>query len=130
MADDLTQAERDVIAERRRQVGVEGWTAEHDDRHADGTLATAAACYAAPHATLRVAPRRYAGPILLWPWEWRWFKPQHGRRRCLVKAAALLIAEIERLDRASETPRTVQYDDPQQITLQRIKDARFGGEEA
>jgi hypothetical protein len=34
----------------------------------------------------------------LWPWGAHWWKPKTGRRD-LVRAAALLVAEIERLDR-------------------------------
>ena len=36
----------DVAAERKRQIEVEGWTAEHDDYHPPGELAQAGACYA------------------------------------------------------------------------------------
>ncbi len=36
-----------IAAERQRQMTAEGWTHEHDDEHDDGSLATAAACYAA-----------------------------------------------------------------------------------
>ena len=36
----------------------------------------------------------------LWPWDAEWFKPSSSRRD-LVKAAALLLAEIERDDRAA-----------------------------
>jgi hypothetical protein len=83
----------DVVKERFRQVMVEGWTAGHDDQHDDGELARAAACYANP---------MFKGGVLLlptgWPWAARWWKSTN-RRRDLVKAAALLIAEIERLDR-------------------------------
>jgi hypothetical protein len=43
----LSAAATDVLAERKRQVEAEGWTIEHDDRHPDGELAVAAACYAA-----------------------------------------------------------------------------------
>ncbi len=39
-----SQALLDVIAERRRQVEVEGWSPEHDDAHMDKSLADAAAC--------------------------------------------------------------------------------------
>lgn len=34
-----------------------------------------------------------------WPWGAGTFKPSEDRRRDMVKAAALLLAEIERLDR-------------------------------
>jgi hypothetical protein len=36
----------------------------------------------------------------MWPWARQWWKPT-GARRDLVKAAALLLAEIERIDRAA-----------------------------
>lgn len=36
----------DVAAERRRQIGVEGWSEEHDDTHSNREMAIAAACYA------------------------------------------------------------------------------------
>lgn len=41
------------------------------------------------------------GPTTVWPWDWAWWKPKNPRRD-LVRAAALIIAEIERLDRAAE----------------------------
>ena len=41
-----SQAIRDVVAERERQTRDEGWSAEHDDAHASGQLARAAAAYA------------------------------------------------------------------------------------
>lgn len=42
----LSPAALAVIAERRRQIEVEGWTHEHDDQHQVGDLASAGACYA------------------------------------------------------------------------------------
>lgn len=87
----ISAAARDVLGERQRQMEVEGWTPEHDDEHGDGQMARAAACYAmAGHPTMR--------PIY-WPWAMKWWKPR-DKRRNLVRAAALLIAEIERVDRA------------------------------
>jgi hypothetical protein len=94
--DRLSHATADVIAERRRQIQAEGWTPEHDDEHAGGELAQAAAYYAL-HSTGRF------NDIRLWPWSPDWFKPT-DRRRDLVKAAAMIIAEIERLDRAAAMP--------------------------
>lgn len=35
-----------IASERQRQIEQEGWTTEHDDTHADGEMARAAACYA------------------------------------------------------------------------------------
>lgn len=91
------QAVGDVLAERQRQVEVEGWTPEHDDQHEVGELATAAACYAG-NAGGYVWAGGWPGEV--WPWAREWWKPSTPRRD-LVKAAALIIAEIERLDRAA-----------------------------
>ncbi|MBU9579576.1 hypothetical protein KTE26_14170 [Ralstonia mannitolilytica] len=89
-------AVRDVIAERIRQVTHEGWTVDHDDAHDKGEMAEAAACYA------REAATPHAGLPNGWPWSRRWWKPTTPRRM-LVKAGALILAEIERLDRAAPT---------------------------
>lgn len=102
-----SSAEIDVLQERRRQVNEEGWTPEHDDQHQRGELARAAAAYAV-HWTME-GYRTFFGDFL-WPWDKEWWKPgrlETGkvaimRRRNLVKAAALLLAEIERLDRLEE----------------------------
>lgn len=83
----------EIAAERRRQIEAEGWTPEHDDSHVMGELAMAAACYAAPTMFARAD-----GLPELWPWSREWWKPK-DRRRNLVIAAALIAAEIERLDR-------------------------------
>jgi hypothetical protein len=93
---ELTAAARDVLAERRRQVQVEGWTPEHDDCYRDRDLAAAAACYAT-HAASRNGS--VVHPPIIWPWNTNHWKPTTPRRD-LVKAAALILAEIERLDRA------------------------------
>jgi hypothetical protein len=91
----LTNAARDVLAERVRQVEVEWWAPEHDDLHIDGELAEAAAAYASE------AAHSWGGVPGGWPWAAKWWKPGTPRRN-LVKAGALILAEIERLDRASE----------------------------
>lgn len=115
-----SQAVDDVIAERRRQIEVEKWTPDHDDEwNMRRELASAAACYALAASMSeygrhlnhedgnRGLLRKWTpveGSTLLarlWPWDWRWWKPT-TRRADLVKAAALAIAEIERLDRAGE----------------------------
>ncbi|QGZ56702.1 hypothetical protein [Paraburkholderia acidiphila] len=89
-----TQAVRDVVAERRRQVEVEGNLPEDDDLYIDGDLIRAAICYA------RSAGGFNAGNVPgQWPWMLEWWKPTTPRRD-LVKAGALILAEIERLDRA------------------------------
>lgn len=79
-----------IAEERQRQIDVEGWMAEHDDRHIKGELANAAACYARyPH---------FPWPNKNWPWSIEWWKPTPKNRiRELQKAGALVAAEIDRL---------------------------------
>ena len=98
-----TAAARDVLAERERQVSAEGWTPEHDDKHANGQMAVAAGYYALacgfPH-------ERDIGNGHLpnhWPWDAYWWKPRDHRNN-LMRAGALILAEIERLDRAAAPP--------------------------
>lgn len=110
----------EVRQERVRQMKAEGWTPEHDDEHDRGQMADAAACYliadwpTTEYVLRPVLRRTYArytdDPDVEigghksvprpWPWEALWWKPKE-RRRNLIRAAALIIAEIERLDRAS-----------------------------
>lgn len=94
----MGRAALDVIAERRRQIETEGWTAEHDDQHGEGQLATAAGCYVLYSDVYPLA----GDPPPAWPWDDVWWKPKDYRRD-LVRAAALIVAEIERLDRAALT---------------------------
>lgn len=90
----LSPAAQDVLAERVRQIEEEGFTPADDDFHAHlGSLARAAACY-----TLSAVGMAPAGG--LWPWPARWWKPKDPRRD-LVRAGALILAEIERIDRAT-----------------------------
>lgn len=102
----LTDAARDVLFEWARQIDGEGFVEEHDDGHATGDLARAAAAYAY-FGSLDEATRTSDRPGSfirflvneLWPASWtNWWKPK-SRRADLVRGAALLIAEIERLDR-------------------------------
>ncbi|WP_186058901.1 hypothetical protein [Burkholderia gladioli] len=100
----MTSAESDVLAERRRQRTEEGWTAESDDLQTAGQLSGAASAYAA-FASDALDPASLGSmnynirPPKPWPWEREWWKPSTVRR-ALVKAAALILAEIERIDRA------------------------------
>ncbi|WP_448196086.1 ead/Ea22-like family protein [Raoultella planticola] len=102
----VTAAAADVLAERQRQVTTEGWTPEHDDKYEHGQLAGAASCYAR-HVNSRgwvfhSDPDNYRQEpeSTNWPWHHDWWKPTNPRRD-LVKAGALILAEIERLDRAA-----------------------------
>ncbi|ESS38019.1 hypothetical protein P355_0145 [Burkholderia cenocepacia KC-01] len=93
---EVTNAARDVLAERRRQVEQEGWTPAHDDQYRDHELSCAAGCYA-----MHTLAYPAGDPPPAWPWAADWWKPTTHRRN-LVKAGALIQAAIERLDRAGE----------------------------
>lgn len=103
-AGDTWAALQIVFDERRRQVTAGGWTAEHDDRHNGGELALAAVAY-----LLADDPDEAE---VFWPWDPDWFKPAGrdlgadpspaDRVRELTKAGALLLAEIERIQREIE----------------------------
>lgn len=104
----------EIAAERRRQIAAEGWTREQDRLLPDGELARAASVYAwAAALPARVRTTVQDGNSWaslnvwrrIWPWEERWWKPKTPRRD-LIRAAALIVAEIERLD-SKEKP-----DDP------------------
>ena len=99
---DMTQAALDVLAERRRQVEVEGWTPEHDDEHSLGEMAALAAFYAVPDGVREwdFSGTGYGDTLAeaLLPSGWT-ARAGEDRRRDLVKAGALILAEIERLDR-------------------------------
>lgn len=88
----LSPAAADVLAERHRQIAVKGWTPDHDDTYIGCELAAAAISYIEP-----MEAENY------WPADWHdsSFRPSDYRRN-LVKATALLLAEIERLDRQSQ----------------------------
>jgi len=95
----MSQAIQDVTTERNRQVDKEGYDHDHDDQYETGELAIAGYCYA-NHAVYRI---RHGEKIKLktpinWPWSGEFWKPKNPRQD-LVRSAALIIAEIERIDR-------------------------------
>ncbi len=98
--DSRTRAAVDVLSERRRQIEVEGLAPDLDDELSDGSIAMAGACYAAHAACQARGAEAPDGPPKDWPLEASRWKPSEPRRN-LVKAAAMLLAEIERLDRAA-----------------------------
>lgn len=81
-----------IAQERARQVGL-GWSAEHDARHLGGTLIRAAIAYATD-ATRHQALRKNVP--MGWPWKVEDWHPGTKVRE-LVKAGALIAAEIDRL---------------------------------
>jgi hypothetical protein len=99
-----------IAAERAAHISREGWTPEHDDEHNEGELAYAAACYAftaAEQVRGDATPFDQRAPLIYWPWDSKWWKPKDQRRN-LVRAGALIAAEIDRLDRASSSKAPLQ----------------------
>ena len=87
-----------IAQERIRQIEVEGFDSAHDCEHTNGELAGAGACYALYFWSRTDAER-------LFPWK-DWFKPSETDRiRNLVKAGALIAAEIDRLQFSEEAKR-------------------------
>jgi hypothetical protein len=86
----------ELAKERCDQTAKHGWSREHDDTHDSGELAEAAAAYALVSTQQPGADDMAAG---VWPLEWDAMRPK-DRRRNLVIAGALIIAEIERIDRS------------------------------
>jgi HPt (histidine-containing phosphotransfer) domain-containing protein len=133
---------KDIAAERQRQINMEGWTAAHDDAHDLGQIAAAAGVYA-----LVASGRHLDIAAQFWPWDYQWWKPCDARRN-LVKAGALIVAEIQRLDRAAgleaehtcssqyrmrelpdpECPACTPSDTPQSDPIQAAIDADNGGQ--
>lgn len=96
-----------ITAERARQVSQEGWTLEHDDEHDNSELLDAADCYLQQgmHTARGGDSSQEDGWTMgAWPWERSWWKPDYlDPIPNLVKAAALIAAEIDRLQRLRES---------------------------
>lgn len=108
----VTEGVQLIANERRRQIEVEGFSAEHDDSYGDFPMAEAAVCYA-QHVADRgwldpegiaeyrsdevISPEVQGRGMYGWPkhWDKAWWKP-HSILRDLVKAGALIAAEIDR----------------------------------
>lgn len=105
-----------IASERHRQITEEGFTYDHDDEHEFGELALVAALYATPtrlfqQGGLGDGGRIYCDP---WPgsWDKKWDKRLYAGRivdpaththqeriNLLAKAGALIVAEMERIQR-------------------------------
>jgi|CXWL01.1.fsa_nt_gi hypothetical protein len=86
-----------VMDERWRQLRL--YPIQHDDTHDAGEIAQAAAAYALASAAETDLEREIA--VDTWPWELDDFKPSTPLAD-LIRAGALLLAEIERRLRAGE----------------------------
>ena len=77
-----------IQGEREKQIARHGYSKKHDKIWVDGELAQAAAVYAMPAQKRRVAD---------WPFGMTFYRPELSRVDELIKAAALIVAEIERV---------------------------------
>ena len=85
-----------ITAERSRQITVEGWTPQHDDdEHESGDLARAALCYLTCGLNQSRGVGQQKTVPLSWPWAKEWWKPSDDPVRNMVKAGALIAAEID-----------------------------------
>lgn len=91
-----------IAEERGRQVKIEGWSAAHDDQYICGQLSDLAVCY----ATRGYWRHPFRNPVfdMMIPSDFRdmWKPTPDDRIRELVKAGALIAAEIDRLLRLEE----------------------------
>lgn len=104
MYDPLLHGGAGLIAmERQRQIKQEGWSAEHDDSHTFGELSQAAHAYAevASAQTRGASADEFPAYMMVaegdWPFDEKCWKPSSDPVRNLVKAGALIAAEIDRL---------------------------------
>jgi hypothetical protein len=107
-----------IQEERRQQLTREGYTPEHDDKHVIGELLSAANCYTVagdclangavlmgsgyletPENLVQEILDNKFGNAVAWPWEKDCLKISPDSIRNLVKAGALIAAEIDRLKR-------------------------------
>ncbi|HUN56449.1 MAG TPA: hypothetical protein VMU29_14945 [Smithella sp.] len=96
-----------ITKERLRQIKKEKWSSKHDDKHKKQELARAAVAYALPPELRQLMKN---GRPTIFPWSVKWWKLrliinfkthtlQEDRINSLVKAGALIAAEIDRIIR-------------------------------
>lgn len=95
-----------ITEERARQIA-KGFDAAHDAEHTMGEIIEAAQCYACVASAQTRGGNAEEWPVemfdgfhdslLQWPFEDEAYRPEEHAINNLVKAAALLTAEIERL---------------------------------
>lgn len=107
----MSKAIEDILAERARHVASKEFNNEVADKHYDGGQLSFAASSYADDAGWQLHQKRFGRdpahsdgsrdfgqhPPVVWPWDDGWMP--YPPRVELVKAAAFIIAEIERLDR-------------------------------
>ena len=99
-----------IAAERERQISSKGWTLEQDEGHQRGELIDAAQSYI--RAAVNIGHPGLQKPPQTWPWEPQAWKPEGNSLQNLVKAGALIAAEIDRQTRSVEFLVAMEHDKP------------------
>lgn len=90
----------DVLGERARQRRVEGYTDEHDDSLDTFSLSAAALAYITDARLRGTTGHGFDnGAPVDWPYGDESWRPKHDIRKSFEQAAALLLAEMDTLDR-------------------------------
>ncbi len=102
-----------ITEERGRQLEQPEWSREEDERHTGGELAYAAICYARPRTLI------ISDPPEEWPFDEDDWKPK-GAISNLIRAGALIAAEIDRLQTLEDTEAAaaVSREDPGILIIQ------------
>lgn len=98
---------RERQRQRSRARGGEAYSSGHDDEHDDGEIARAAAVYAMPP---KFRERNQDLVAILTPPGWYLRLSTDDRMRELVKAGALIAAELDRLSRLGGNTDTREKD--------------------
>ncbi|MDF2381340.1 hypothetical protein JMG10_07680 [Nostoc ellipsosporum NOK] len=106
-----------IAEERQRQIDKKGYCQTHDQDHDKAELASAAAAYTTSYVVNtqakasedKITRRRLAvmntSIGLIWPFHGGEFKPNYENPiRDLIKAGALIVAEIERIEGVADKP--------------------------
>lgn len=111
-----------IVKERERQISVEGYTKESDLQYRNGELIAAARGYAGyAQDTLAFERARINEPTRAlfprdWPWEKKYFKGDDKNPiKDLIKAGALIAAEIDRILNSGEFPELKKIYCPQTV---------------
>jgi hypothetical protein len=97
-----------IAVERERQIIREGYDERHDAHHQLGELSMAGAAYAgvASAQCRGASAEEFPADMMTsegdWPWDEEFWKPSDDPIRNLVKAGALIAAEIDRLQRLGD----------------------------
>lgn len=93
-----------ISYERNRQIYDEGWSSEHDDQHRLGEIIRDSIAYSTrAFYQIYINNETIIDSSLGWPWSLDWFKPSNDPILNLVKAGALIAAEIDRIQREEDS---------------------------